>query len=971
MMKNKENSLSYDNNGNLIEKLSYHISTSIGIFFYNLGLRVARNPWKVIAICWLSVLIFSTGFLNFYQEKDPFKLWVPDNIDFHKHTKFIVKNYKEGLKTESVLIISKNNVLTEEVFSKLRKITREINNIKIEGEHGGVKKLNDLCFKVPLITIYSKLMDSMGSNNKHKRSNDDTTEDLGEMINNNPDDFIKKMFDPSFKITTKQYCSIVSKLKLGCMHENILDMWNAETSNLTKHDITEKIDTTYINRVTGHEMNFTTLLGDVERNANGHVISAKSLLTNFNLHLNFSEINLERTGNAAGTESWTTVNVMRFEEKFLILMGKLKREFETEDIKIYYAAGRSYGDISEKTLFQDISKVIFGTFLMTIYMVFILSKYSWVELRLQLTSFGVMNIGMAYISGCGLASTFMFYTPVHSSLFFIILGLGVDDIFVIMAAYRKITSINNIEMCLEEKIARTMQKAGASITITSLTDIIAFLVGSFTILPSLRSFCIFGALCILMTYIYVVTFFVSVLTIDEKRVADKRNGLVPCIKHEEKTPSCEPKLMWNFLHFFHGKIILTKFGKIAVILSVVAITGFSIHRLLLIKQKFDPMWFIPSKTYFYEYVMEHREYYPNRGFEAGVYMNNLNYTADLSKIILMAKEIENQSEILSNVQAWPIKFQDFVLSLYEIDLMTYRLSDAEWKDYLSKFLFSVDGGKFQANFRFTDKLICGQPASDILISSITYTYFRFDDRDEFIPARASIENIVKSLNFSQNDVFVWGRVFANWYTDEIIDSEIYRNISLALIGVFICTTVMIVNIQVCAYIFTCVLLSLVSIGGFMQFWGLTLDIVTSIGLQLSVGLCIDYAAHIGHTFLTISEPDGNKRALLTVEEIGGAVLEGGGSTMLAIMLLATSDAYTFRTFFKIFIIVVIFGLYFGVVFLPVILSIFKPKPYEAYGSHHESNNENELVLLDKDSKNIKIIKQNDKISNSSCDKTEC
>ena len=61
---------------------------------------------------------------------------------------------------------------------------------------------------------------------------------------------------------------------------------------------------------------------------------------------------------------------------------------------------------------------------------------------------------------------------------------------------------------------------------------------------------------------------------------------------------------------------------------------------------------------------------------------------------------------------------------------------------------------------------------------------------------------------------------------------------MALIGVFICTAIMIVNIQVCAYIFTCVLLSLVSIGGFMQFWGLTLDIVTSIGLQLSVGLGI-------------------------------------------------------------------------------------------------------------------------------------
>lgn len=122
--------------------------------------------------------------------------------------------------------------------------------------------------------------------------------------------------------------------------------------------------------------------------------------------------------------------------------------------------------------------------------------------------------------------------------------------------------------------------------------------------------------------------------------------------------------------------------------------------------------------------------------------------------------------------------------------------------------------------------------------------------------------------------------------------------------------------------------------------------------------------------MTISEPDGNKRALMTVEEIGGAVIQGGASTLLAIVLLATSDAYTFQTFFKIFLIVVIFGIYYGVVFLPVILSISKPKPYSACRLNQETN-ETELVLLDKDSKNIKIIKQNDKISNSSCDKIEC
>lgn len=120
--------------------------------------------------------------------------------------------------------------------------------------------------------------------------------------------------------------------------------------------------------------------------------------------------------------------------------------------------------------------------------------------------------------------------------------------------------------------------------------------------------------------------------------------------------------------------------------------------------------------------------------------------------------------------------------------------------------------------------------------------------------------------------------------------------------------------------------------------------------------------------MTISEPDGDKRALKTVEEIGGAVLQGGGSTLLAIALLATSDAYTFKTFFKIFLIVVIFGLYFGVIFLPVILSIFKPKPYSVCKLTHETN-ETELVLLDTNTKNIRIVSK--QIDKNSCDKIEC
>lgn len=87
--------------------------------------------------------------------------------------------------------------------------------------------------------------------------------------------------------------------------------------------------------------------------------------------------------------------------------------------------------------------------------------------------------------------------------------------------------------------------------------------------------------------------------------------------------------------------------------------------------------------------------------------------------------------------------------------------------------------------------------------------------------------------------------------------------------------------------------------GFMQRWGLTIDLVSCIGLELAVGLCVDYAAHVGHTFLTVTNGDRNERTLETILHIGAAVLYGGGSTLLALAMLANSEAYTFNAFFKV------------------------------------------------------------------------
>lgn len=64
-------------------------------------------------------------------------------------------------------------------------------------------------------------------------------------------------------------------------------------------------------------------------------------------------------------------------------MQELTQNLTTRYIKIYYCAERSFGDISAATMFQDMDKLIVGIVLMFVYMQVVLSKYSWVELRVR------------------------------------------------------------------------------------------------------------------------------------------------------------------------------------------------------------------------------------------------------------------------------------------------------------------------------------------------------------------------------------------------------------------------------------------------------------------------------------------------------------------------------------------------------------------------------------------------------------
>lgn len=217
-----------------------------------------------------------------------------------------------------------------------------------------------------------------------------------------------------------------------------------------------------------------------------------------------------------------------------------------------------------------------------------------------------------------------------------------------------------------------------------------------------------------------LTFFVAIFTLDERRILANRNSIVPCIVHDPSQTKLwvDAKIFHRLIHAVYSKGILTKPGKIIILMSTVCMTGFSIRGLMNLEQKFDPVWFIPTDTYLNKFIMEKRRLYPDQGNEASILMGRLNYTTELSNIRMMLNEVENRTDLVHEITDWITPFNDFVQTYHEQDIFDKNFSDVDFRTYLTQFLLSQSGGKFQANIRFERKLKCGEPSPDIVVGFI-------------------------------------------------------------------------------------------------------------------------------------------------------------------------------------------------------------------------------------------------------------
>lgn len=124
---------------------------------------------------------------------------------------------------------------------------------------------------------------------------------------------------------------------------------------------------------------------------------------------------------------------------------------------------------------------------------------------------------------------------------FLVFGIGIDDMFIIYSSFTHAYKANlkndkTLEVSrstLSNIISKTLSHSAVSITITSVTDFVAFLIGITTGFKSVEIFCLYAGFAILFCYFYQLTFFSGFLCIHIKRIQEKKNSFFFCVKQTD------------------------------------------------------------------------------------------------------------------------------------------------------------------------------------------------------------------------------------------------------------------------------------------------------------------------------------------------------------------------------------------------------------------------------------------------------
>ncbi|KAI3797062.1 hypothetical protein L1987_39752 [Smallanthus sonchifolius] len=345
--------------------------------------------------------------------------------------------------------------------------------------------------------------------------------------------------------------------------------------------------------------------------------------------------------NVIDKESNETKKAVAWEKAFIQLVeDELVPMVESNNLTLSYSSESSIEEELKRESNADVITVLISYLVMFAYISLTLGDtprftYFYISSKVLLGLSGVILVmlsviaSVGFFSAIGVKSTLIIMEVVP----FLVLAVGVDNMCILVHAVKR----QQVELSLEGRISNALAEVGPSITLASLSEVLAFAVGSFIPMPACRVFSMFAALAILLDFLLQVTAFVALIALDFLRVEDKRVDCFPCIKvsgslanTDQGNDQRKSGLLARYMKEVHAPILGVWGVKLAVIAVFAALSLASIALCTRIQPGLEQQIVLPRDSYLQGYFNNVSEYL-RIGPPLYFVVKNYNYSSESSQ----------------------------------------------------------------------------------------------------------------------------------------------------------------------------------------------------------------------------------------------------------------------------------------------------------------------------------------------------
>jgi Niemann-Pick C1 protein len=861
---------------------SHYIDKLLSNIFYYLGQCSAQVPIIVVLLSLLFTAGFAIGIAFIQFETDPQKLWVPDKSSTVEQKNAFDASFTPFYRIEQLIVVPKDtgNAIDRNVLLELGQLEKQIQSIQL------FKQVN--------------------SSSIEKKTLNDLC-----------------------------YTPIPSK---GCIIQSPFQYWQNDLSkleadtNVNKHvydcAFSDKGLVASCMSDIGIPMNYKQVLGGGTYNSTQSSCYARALLVTYLLN------------NRPQDEEWA----MDWEKQFIELASQ-KQNYSN----IYYTAQRSVEDELSQENSGDIRTIIISYLCMFIYVALSLGQIHPIKSRILLGFSGIIIVIMSVLISAGICC----YIGIKATLIisevipFLILAIGVDNMFILCNTVdemeQQYAKQDQQELIpIPDLIGKTMAKVGTSMFLASISEFLAFMLGSLTKMPAVQAFCFYAGFAILANFILQMTAFVALLSLDLRRRRAMRLEIEPSVQLPNMKSDwiSNQYLVQLFMKKVFAPVVVFLPVSVFIILVFGVTTALSIYAATHLEQGLDQATALPTTSYQVDFFKMQREY-----LDVGppvYFITNgtlVNHTDPLTQERLFKSfDYITRTPFVEKgtVSFWMDDFRQYVSQQLcsGIGLTSPIIPPDKFIPWLQQFLAeekccTIFGQLTPlCGFRFRQDVKISEDNSTILASRIWVQTSTLRSQEDFINSMKAAFYTSDTLLTDELQLygsFPYSIYYVYFAQYMYLPRVAATNILIATAAVVLTTLILLTSPVSSIYILVVLFMIDIHLMAIMALFNIYLNALSVVNLVMSIGISVEFCVHITKSFLNATGSH-KKRAEEALVHMGTSVVSGITVTKLVgVLVLNFASSELFRIYyFKMYLGIVLLGAAHGLLFLPALLRLVGP-----------------------------------------------